>query len=392
MNHFLRRTWCEINLDHVAHNIEQIRQRANKRLIAVVKADAYGHGDRYFCVALEKAGIDFFAVSNLAEACALRKAGFMQEILILGYTPAHYAAELCDLRLIQTVYDAAYADMLNQHLVDLGQTLPVHLKIDTGMNRLGFPHHPIQTASAKIADICARPALNPVGIFTHFSHADSFCPDDVAYTNMQQQMFEHLLHQLAQQGITFDCIHTQNSGGIITQNPSVCNAVRAGIVLYGLSPSDSMKQELSLKPAMSLKSVVSMIKTVPPGTAVSYGRTFITKRQTQLATVPVGYADGYPRMLSAAGEMLVGGTRCRIAGRVCMDQTVLDVTHLPDLAMGDVVTVFGTDQQQCVTVDEIAALAGTINYEIVCGISRRVPRVYIQNDTVMHVADYLSNT
>lgn len=400
-NH-LHRTWCDISLDHFRHNIEVIRTQTDKQLIAVLKADAYGHGMAKLCPALIQAGITLAAVATLSEGCALREAGFVGDILILGYSPPASVPLLVAKQLSQTVYDAAYATLLRQVLAEQpnGTRLPVHLKVDTGMYRLGFLHHEQHQADAfaAIQDLVEDPSFDVRGIFTHFAHADSTEPHARSYTALQHQRFCRLVVRLESAGICFPLVHAENSGAISTllqddAIPSVCNAVRVGILLYGCAAGESLIGALPLRPVMTLKTVISMIKRVPSGVHIGYGGGRITTRETLLATVPVGYADGYPRALSHAGVMLVRGIRCPIMGRICMDQTLLDLTDLPDavasdLAIGEVVTVFGVDTETGASILP-EQLAPVIDYEIFCGISRRVPRYYLQGGTVVAVTDPL---
>lgn len=389
MIHYLKRTWCEINLDHIQYNINRIREKAQKDVIAVVKADAYGHGDKMVCKTLAQSGIAWFAVSNIAEAVSLRKEGITQNILILGYTPPEYAKTLADYRITQTVYDSSYAELLHQELARLKLSVPVHVKIDTGMNRIGFPHHGTHSAVQDIRNLSAMQYFQLQGIFTHFCHSDSYQDEAFRYTENQADHFFRLIDALEQHGITFDMIHTQNSAGIIAHPNDRCTHVRAGIILYGLPPSNEMQADFSLRAAMSLKSIVTMVKQVDAGAQVSYGRTFTAGHPMSLATVSVGYADGYSRSFSSRADVLIRGRRCRIVGRVCMDQIVVDVTDVPGVQTGDPAVLFGTDGSESVSADELAQLAGTINYEITCSVSRRVPRIYMQDGKAIHMEDYL---
>jgi alanine racemase len=346
----------------------------------VVKADAYGHGAEVLAEEYEKLGADWFAVSNLEEAAQLRKAGAKLPILILGYTPACMASELARLGIAQAVLCAEYGEELSAEAVKAGVTVRVHVKLDTGMSRIGFLYQdPERDASSidAVARVCALPGLCAEGIFTHFAVADEGDAGE-EFTRKQFGNFNGAVGLLRERGVDFQIRHCANSAAVFEYPEMQLDMVRPGNVLYGLKPSGDVRSEMDLVPAMSLKSVVSLVKTVEPETGVSYGRTFVTSGRTTLATVPVGYADGYPRILSGRADALVRGRRARIVGRVCMDQLMLDVTGIEGVREGDTVTLFGRDGEERITTDELAGIAGTINYELVCGISKRVPRVYLR--------------
>lgn len=386
---FVKRTWCEVNLNHIQYNIDLIQRTAKKEVIAVVKADAYGHGDKYICRELAASGVKWFAVSGVSEALVLRREGFAQNILILGYTPPECAAALSDNHITQTVYDLDYARALDAALRRCGKQLDVHVKVDTGMHRIGFEESGRIHAADAIRQVAAMESFRLTGIFTHFCHADSDEPSAVDYTRRQMQHLADAVEELRQAGITFPMIHAQNSAGIIRYPNDCCNSVRAGIILYGLPPSDELAGELAVKPALTWKSIVTMVKTVEAGAAVSYGRTYTAPDRRVLATVAVGYADGYSRLFSSKADVLIHGRRCRITGRVCMDQMMVDVTGVPDVRIGDEVTLIGKDGTEEITADELARLEGTINYEIVCNLGRRVPRIYYRDGKPAGVEDYL---
>ncbi|MGI5959703.1 MAG: alanine racemase [Massiliimalia sp.] len=384
---YLKRTWCEINLDHIQYNINALRQAAQKELIAVVKADAYGHGDAYICRTLqEDCGIQFFAVSNINEALNLRHNGITGNILILGYTPPELTDELIASRITQTVHCTQYAETLNRE-AHLGKVM-VHLKADTGMHRIGFPEDGFHSSTEEILSLRQLKNLDITGIFTHFACSDSFAPDDIAYTRQQMEHLDTLVSQLEQQGMVFQAVHAQNSAGITNYENSRYNYARAGISMYGLDPSQDVKENLGLKPVLSFKTVVTMVKEIPAGAQVSYGRTFTAPTPMKLATLAVGYADGYSRSFSNQGEVLIRGQRCPIVGRVCMDQCMVDVTALSQIEIGDTATLIGTDQEQEITAWELADWAGTIHYEILCNISKRVPRVYLKQGNETGFVDY----
>lgn len=378
MHDVLKRTWTEIHLDNLEHNYRTIRAtlQPHTRFMAVVKADAYGHGAVTVAKELDALGADCFAVSNLDELIQLRGAGIDKPILILSYTPPAEAAMLAEYRATQTVISLSYAKALSAAAVQAGVTLPIHIKVDTGMSRVGFVHHhdsERQQATDEIKQAVSLPALQAEGIFTHFATADE--PDDTA-TRAQFTRFMQTVEDLKNSGITFAIRHCCNSAATERFPEMHLDMVRPGIILYGLAPSDAwMKDLLPLLPVMRLKTNISMIKHVPAGETVSYGATYTTAKDSKLATVPIGYADGYSRAMSNRAYMLLHGKQAPVVGRVCMDQCLIDVTDIPDATVGDNVTVFGGD----LTVGEYAAWMNTIHYEAVCLIGKRVPRVYVRN-------------
>ncbi len=392
MLEFLRRTWAQINLDALDNNIEQIKNvlRPGTGLCAVVKADCYGHGYAYTAQQMQESGADRFAVSNLAEALQLRKAGIDRPILILGYTPPDKTRELVYNDISQAVYSLAYAKALSDNASICGVRVNAHIKIDTGMSRIGFLYHDSVDDYPVIDEIekaCTLPGINPEGIFTHFSSAD--CTDGELFTRLQYDLFLSAVDRLASRRIYFELRHCSNSAGILNYREMNFDMVRAGIILYGLYPSPSVERTVRLLPVMELKTVISMLKNIPADTPVSYGRTFTSKREMTVATVPIGYADGYPRRLSNKMSMLVNGRRAPVIGNVCMDQTMLDVTDIGNVYEGRQITVFGRDGGAYISVDEVAEKAGLINYEVLCSLSRRVPRVYIKNGEIFETTDYM---
>ncbi len=390
MRNLLKRSWVEINLDHLAENLSVIREQVpNKQLMAIVKADAYGHGDHMIARELNRLGVSFFGVSNLEEALSLRQAEVTGEILILGFTPTEYAEVLASQNITQTVFCKEYAEELNAAAVTSGVRVKAHLKIDTGMGRIGFVQNGTQDATEEILSVAALAGLQIEGIFSHFSVADTTDADSEEYTAAQQQAFDALVIKLQKAGVSLPCVHIQNSAGIIRHPDPLCNMVRMGISMYGLSPSPAFQGLISVKPLMEMKTTIAMIKEIPSGTCISYGRTFCADRPMRVATVPVGYADGYRRGLSNKAIMLLHGKPAAVLGNVCMDQLILDVTDIPQAKAGDTVTVFGRSEEAFLSVETLAALSGTIGYEIICGISRRVPRVYIRNGEPIKTVDYL---
>ena len=387
MKEILRRTWAEIDLDALARDFQAVRQAANPqaKVCCVVKADAYGHGAVRMAQEFESLGADWFAVSNLEEALQLRLAGLNQPILVLGYTPPEEAAALSKHNISQCLYSLDYARELSHCAVEAGVTVKVHVKIDTGMSRLGFYYQDISRDEATVQEVktaCTLPGLYPEGIFTHFAVSDEGTEGD-SFTMRQFGCFKEMIESLLRKGVSFEVRHCAHSAAVFDYPLSHLDMVRAGIVIYGLYPSGALRNRPQLSPVLSLRSVVSHVKTVKPGATVSYGRVFTADREMKVATVPVGYADGYPRILSAQGaQVLIGGKRCPILGRICMDQLMADVTALPQVQVGDLVTLIGRDGEEEITADELAALEGSINYEVVCGLSKRVPRVYLKNGKV----------
>lgn len=388
MHSYTRRTWAEINLDNLAHNYRHItRQLGTTRVIATVKADAYGHGEQRVASTLEQLGAQWFSVSNIDEAMALRRHGIRGDILILGFTPLEDAKELAEHRLTQTVFSHEYALELSNWAQAHQVVLPVHIKIDTGMTRIGFLCNGYENDLKGVRSLYALPGLRITGIFSHLSHADSTDPDAVAFTQAQARHFDETVSALKQLGCDPGLTHLQNSAGVIRLEGGSYDLARPGISLYGLNPSAEVTDG-ELRPVLQLKSVISMVKQVGNGIPVGYGRSYVTSAPTKIATVPVGYADGYSRLLSNKGSVLVGGKLAPIIGNVCMDQLMIDVTGT-DAAPGDEVTLIGTDGNLSVSADDLADLIGTISYEIVCMISKRVPRVYYQNGKLVDNITYI---
>lgn len=370
---FLKRTWVEIDLDNALYNLNMIRSVCDRPLIAVIKANAYGHGAVEMARFYNENGIGAFAVSNIEEAIELRQGGVKGEILILGYTPVEFAGELAKNSITQAVFDYEYAQKLSSAAKD---EIKIHIKLDTGMGRIGLD---CRTDMAECLDevhsIIELPNLKFCGIFTHFSSADSPEKADAEYVEKQYGLFKSTVDVLKSEGLKFTA-HCCNSAGIMLHPDKLCDAVRPGIILYGLAPSDTVTLPVNLRPLMTLKTTVAMVKDLEKGAAVSYGRTFVSDRDMRVATLPIGYADGYLRSLSGKAEVLIKGKKAPVIGRVCMDQMMIDVTDIKDVAEGDEVVLFG----ECgMTANELAAEADTIGYELICGIARRVSRVYIKD-------------
>lgn len=368
----LRPTWAEVDLDAIAHNVRELRRCADPaaRLMAVVKADGYGHGaERVARTALD-AGAEWLGVAILEEALALRQAGIAAPILVLGYLAPGQAdtAAVYDLNL--TVYDLDSAAALDQWGRALGRPVPVHVKVDTGMGRIGLPP---QDVLAFVQRLQALPGLQLAGIFTHFATADE---PDGAFTGEQFAAFRGVLETLSAAGIEIPLRHAANSAATMRHPGTHLDLVRCGIALYGLRPSPDVAWPADLRPALVWKTRISHLKTVPPGTAVSYGRTYRSSGEERIATLPVGYGDGYSRRLSNAGRVLVDGVACPIVGRVCMDQTLVRLPADLPARVGDEAVLLGRQGEAEVSADDLARVLGTINYEIVCDIGKRVPRVY----------------
>ena len=388
---FLRRSWAVVNLDHVAHNIRAIRAKLNPGclIMGVVKADAYGHGDKFIADELIKLGVNWFAVSNINEAMSLRNQGIYHPILILGMTPPTCAKQLCEYNITQTVFSTDYAQELQAEAEKQGVTVQAHIKVDSGMGRIGFDGSNLEQAVEEIKTACQLPNLHCDGIFTHFSSSDEYNATSIEYTKLQFERFQSLYLRLEEEGIRFSLHHCCNSGGIVNYPEYHLDMVRAGILMYGLFPDRACAGKLDLQPAMELKSVVSMVKKVKAGSKISYGRTFTTPRDMVLATVPIGYADGFHRSLSNRGKMLVAGKYAKIVGRVCMDQLMLDVTDIPEAHAGMEVTIVGQDGRNFISMEEMARLSDTVNYEVMCIIGKRVPRVYVQGGQNVGSVDYI---
>lgn len=372
-----KRSWVEINLKQIEKNYQIYKRSLAKDvdIMAVVKADAYGHGDSMVAQTLSAVGVRLFAVSNIDEAVGLRNAGITGEILILGYSSPIYASTLHFLNLTQAIVSEEYAAAMAK----TGYEIQCHFAIDTGMNRIGISSkEPKYTA--QIIKKYAK-SLKVTGIFTHLCVADGNSDDDHQYTLLQLQRFKDVVAEISDMNLPF--VHCYNSAGGLFYlkddelNKTIGNIVRLGIVLYGLSPNGSDKLPDGMRPAMMWKSVVSMIKELPEGESISYGRTFTTQRKSKIATVTTGYADGYNRHLSNTGFVMIKGMKAPIVGRICMDQTLIDVTNIPNVKMGDVVILMGDSGDLSYSADDMAADLDTIGYEIVCGISKRVQRFYV---------------
>ncbi len=366
----LRRCWAEIDLENISFNIEQYRKYLNDgtELLCVVKANCYGHSDKLVVPYLEKLGVKWFAVSNLIEAEHLRTLGVDGEIIILGYTPEENADDLIRYNIIQACTEYTYAEKLSKN-ARTGK-VRLHAAIDTGMTRIGLHGSTCEDAD-DMQRIAALENVVLEGMFTHYAVADCADDESIAYTKAQTDRILSLDEELKRRGVSLSCVHFLNSAGGVYHSNEKSALARLGIILYGLYPDPSNPLPFVPKPAMTLKAVISQVKFIEKGTAVSYGRTFTADKRIKLATVTAGYADGFPRALSNKGEVIIKGIRCKIVGRICMDQFMCDVSALDDVEPGDVATLFGSE----ITADDIAKQVGTIGYEIVCGIAERVPRI-----------------
>ncbi|HOJ11902.1 MAG TPA: alanine racemase [Clostridiales bacterium] len=388
MEYKLNRAWAEINLDNIAHNVREIRRIVNSRadILGVVKADAYGHGAIEVVNTLLDNGVSHLAVSMLDEAIQLRLHGIDVPILILSYTDPVRAEEIIKYNVTQTVFSHDLARALSDTAVKMGRKVKIHIKIDTGMTRVGFM--PGYNAIKNVVEISKLPGIIIEGLFTHFASADE---EDKSYTYTQFERFMSICTELQRIGVYIPVKHVANSAAIIDFPEMHMDMVRAGIILYGHYPSDCVdKKKISLKPAMSLKANVILVKDVEPSTPISYGLTYTTRHLSKIATIPIGYADGYSRLLSGKAEVLVNGDPAPIVGTICMDQCMIDVTNMKkEVKVGDEVVLFGKQGGNEIKVEEIASLIGTINYEIISVMGKRIPRVYLHEGEIHNVLNYL---
>lgn len=381
------RTWAEIDLDHLAHNVREIRRvtRPQAEVMGVVKADAYGHGVKEVAQTLLENGVTRLAVSMLDEAIQLRQCGISVPILVLSDMEPERVEEILRYDVTQTIFSYEFAEHLSRQALAMGRRATVHIKVDTGMGRVGFAYG---VAPEMVQRIVACEGLLVEGLYTHFAVSDEI---DESYTRLQFQRFMDICSKLSEAGISIPVKHVANSAAIIRFPEMHLDMVRAGVILYGLYPSTVTRQgTLDLRPTMSLKSRVTMVKTVPEGTYLSYGCTVRTKRETRLATIPIGYADGYTRLLGNRARVLIHGQFAPVLGRICMDQCLVDVTDLTEeVRSGDEVVLFGRQGEAELSADEVAGLAETIHYELVCIVGKRVPRIYMKNGHVVNVLNYL---
>ena len=385
----VKRTWAEISLNAIEHNYNVIRNKVadDTKVCCVIKADGYGHGAVELSQVYEKLGADFFAVSNIDEGIEIRKSGSKLPIVILGYTPVSEAENLAEYDISQAVFSLEYAKELSEKCVEEDCICKMHIKVDSGMSRIGFMCQEFprdEYSIEEICEACCLPNLEVEGLFTHFCVSDEDA-EGREFTNKQYENFIHVRDSLKKRGVDISVVHCSNSGAIEDYPETCCDMVRAGIILYGLAPSSKLADRLDLVPAMPLKTVVAFVKEVQKGATISYGRTFTADRKMKIATVPIGYADGFIRQNAKDGYMMVNGKKAKIVGRICMDQTMLDVTDIEDVKTGDEVVVFGTGENGEPTADSLAENTGTINYETVCLVGKRVPRIYIKDGKIENV-------
>ena len=392
---FEKHVWAEIDLDALRANFRAVQKRAGDLpLCAVVKADSYGHGAVQCARVFAEEGAAWLAVSCLAEALQLRQAGQKLPILILGHVQPEFAAALIEHHITAACYSLPQAKALSAAAVQAGGTVDIHLKADTGMGRIGFPlRTDFAQSIAEMMEVCALPGLHMTGLFQHFAVADDDSTENIAYTEEQYQLFLRTCRALKAAGHEPPLVHCDNSAGVMLhpdwpngEITAPCMA-RPGIILYGFDPSDEVRFD-TFKPVMKLKTVVSMVKELQPGQSTSYGRRFTAKTPTKVATLCTGYADGYPRLLSCGkGIVEVHGTPCPVLGRVCMDQLMVDVTAVPDVQEGDEAILWGGRVSD--SAEDIARKTDTISYEVLCGVSRRVPRVYLEHGEITDIEDWI---
>ncbi len=365
-----RPTWAQIDLGNLAHNFKEVKKMVSPdtKVLVTVKADAYGHGMLPVASKLAQLGVDWFGVASIDEGIRLRNAGIKKPILILGLILEKDSAPVFTYRLTPTVCDYRLALALDKKARSLGKKLDIHLKVDTGMGRIGVWHAQALSLAEKIVKL---KNLRVQGVFTHLSCADS----DQKFTRRQVLLVRSLVDGLAAQGIRIPLVHAANSMGVAGYRESHFTMVRPGLIIYGLYPKKGMR--IDLKPVLSLKTEVIYTKKVPAGTPLSYGATYRTKQPATIATLPIGYGDGYPRNLSNKAPVLIKGRRYRISGRICMDQIMVDAGRAP-VRKGDEVVLIGRQGRNTIAAEELAALSGTISYEIVCGLGNRIPRVYVR--------------
>ena len=387
----LKRTWADISLDNLEYNYRSIRAHLPQgtKFLGVMKADAYGHGAVPVSRALADLGAEYLAVSNLEEAVQIRRGEVRLPILILGYTPAEYAANMIFLDITQEVHSLEYARELNEALAGTNYILNVHLKLDTGMTRIGFFAYDNERTLDELRQVAQLPHLHIEGVFMHFCVADSRAEEDVSFTRLQYKRFMDMLSAMEGAGIKPEIRHCCNSGASILYPEYALDMVRPGIATYGVLPSPDVAGKIDLKPVMSLRTTVFQLRDYEPGISISYGRAYTTTHRQRIAVVGIGYADGLSRSFSGKISFLLHGKRVPQVGRICMDMCMVDVTDVPEAKVGDVVTVFGEDGGDCIPVDALAEQLGTISYEILCGINKRIPRIYLDGETQTEILQYI---
>lgn len=382
------RVYAKVDLDCIRQNILAMKDNIKEgtAVAAVIKTDGYGHGAVPVAFALKDI-VNAFAVATVDEGMNLRRHGLENDIYILGFLPENRIEDVICNEIRPAVFEYDMAEKISRKAAELGRTAKIHIKVDTGMGRIGFLVN--EDSVSEAVKISKLPNIEIEGIFTHFASSDS---SDKKMASEQFKKFRWFIDRLEKNGVNIKIKHCDNSAGIIDIPEDSLDLVRAGIALYGLYPSEEVnKKSVLLRPALSMKSHIIYLKEVDAGYGISYGSTFVTRRRTRVATIPVGYGDGYQRNLSNKGYVLLHGQKARILGRVCMDQFMVDVTDIEGAAEGDEVTLIGKDGAECITVEELAELAGTFNYEFVCDLGKRVPRVYYRNGRLVCKKDYFED-
>ncbi|WP_097005882.1 alanine racemase [Lacrimispora amygdalina] len=382
------RVYETVDLDAIRHNMEEMQSNLEPGtgMIGVVKSDGYGHGSVPVALAIDPY-VWGYAVATVEEGVILRKHGITKPVLVLGVVPYDGYQLLVDYDIRSSVFQINRARRLSDLAERAGKKAVIHLALDTGMSRIGYPV--TEAAAEEAAEICSLPGISAEGLFTHFAKADE---RDKKTTDIQIDKFRTFVDMLAGRGVTIPILHCSNSAGILDLKKANFHMVRAGISIYGLYPSMEVSTEpVRLKPAMELKSTISYIKKIEPGTSISYGGTFTAEQEMTIATIPVGYGDGYPRNLSGKGEVLIRGRRAKILGRICMDQFMVDVSSIQGAEEEDEVVLVGTQGNEQITVEELADRCGGFHYEILCDISKRVPRVYLERGEVVGTKDYFND-
>lgn len=381
------RVYAQIDLDAILHNMEQMQKRisSDTKIMGVIKTDGYGHGAVPIGRELEKLDVTWgYATATVEEAQILRRNGLKKPVLVLGASFQESYGLLAEADIRATVFSLRQAQELEQYAGEAGQKIIVHVKIDTGLSRLGF--QVTEEAADEIAQISAMPHIVIEGMFTHFAKADA---RDKTMANAQVHKFLQMREMLGERGVEIPILHCSNSAAIIDMPAANMSVVRAGISLYGMWPSDEVqKNNLDLKPVLSLKSRIVFVKELEAGRTISYGATYETVGRERIATIPIGYGDGYPRSLSNKGYVLIHGKRAPICGRICMDQFMVNVSHIPEAKEGDTVVLVGRDGPEVISMEEIGELSGRFNYEFACDLSKRIPRVYIKGGKVTETKDY----
>lgn len=382
----IRPVWAEIDVDAIEDNIKEIKKIVkDKEIIGVVKADAYGHGAIDTASILLENGADRLAVAVISEAIELRENGITNPLMILGYTPLSFKEDLVKYDIEQTVFNLEYAKELSDFAIKNNTKAKIHIKIDTGMGRIGFL--PNEESIDEIEKISKLQGIEIIGLFTHFSTADE---EDKEYTKLQVEKYKKIVDELDKRGVNTGIKHVSNSAAIIDLEEYYFDAVRPGIILYGYYPSNEVKKDkIKIRPALTLKSNIIHLKTVEEGTYISYGRSYVTEGKRTIATLPIGYADGYTRLLNGKAKVIIRGKLAPVVGKICMDQCMVDVTDIDGVSVGDEVILLGRDGNIKNDADDLAKMLGTINYEIICMIGRRVPRVYKHNGKIIKTRNYV---